>query len=363
MQPISFKKLTFILEQTPLNQFLEFLQPDSGFTETINRATISNKVVALTLKAIATIVALPMHEHNKCFLKSIFDSKNYWKQIDNYVKEITTSIKSTKDKRKIIEPIFEIDFWENLICFCQHMIKYYKIDNAFFEKTIKYIENSKFEAKLTKYKDQLERIQKLVMATEVHRDIHPTLEELLADDALVPIKPNIVQGRYPSISHYLDVHLSLLREDFISPLRDGIRQFRKDSANGILKSNADIRLYAKVRILTKQKLTTRNHKGEYLMVDLDPDSRDDQVHQSPKKSNEQNFSKKLMYGSLLVLTTSDKFEDLILAVVSNRDTDLLNQGYVSSPIIKQSFFVYCFNLACFSYFRFKLKSFKPAIFH
>lgn len=56
------------------------------------------------------------------------------------------------------------------------------------------------------------------------------------------------------------------------------------------------------------------------MVDLEASNRSEQNSE---------YSKKLMYGSLLCLSTTFNFDDLIIAIVSNSDDGLLNQGLVS----------------------------------
>jgi hypothetical protein len=50
----------------------------------------------------------------------------------------------------------------------------------------------------------------------------PTVEELVTD-AKPFVRTNIVQGAYRSADHYLDVQFRLMKEDFVAPLRDGIR--------------------------------------------------------------------------------------------------------------------------------------------
>lgn len=39
------------------------------------------------------------------------------------------------------------------------------------------------------------------------------------------INPNIVDGKYKNVMHYLDTHFRLLREDCIHPLREGIKAY------------------------------------------------------------------------------------------------------------------------------------------
>jgi hypothetical protein len=50
----------------------------------------------------------------------------------------------------------------------------------------------------------------------------PTVEELLTDKKPF-VRTNIVDGVYRSADHYLDVQFRLMKEDFVAPLREGIR--------------------------------------------------------------------------------------------------------------------------------------------
>lgn len=51
----------------------------------------------------------------------------------------------------------------------------------------------------------------------------PTSEDLLERHPFV--RPNIIEGSYQNLEHYLDVQFRLLREDCYGPLRDGIRTY------------------------------------------------------------------------------------------------------------------------------------------
>ena len=51
----------------------------------------------------------------------------------------------------------------------------------------------------------------------------PTVEELMTNKKPF-VRTNIVQGAYKSAYHYLDVQFRLMKEDFVAPLRDGIRE-------------------------------------------------------------------------------------------------------------------------------------------
>lgn len=54
----------------------------------------------------------------------------------------------------------------------------------------------------------------------------PTTRELLSEEQPF-LRPNKTTGVYDDGTHYLDVQFRLLREDFVAPLRDGVRDFIK----------------------------------------------------------------------------------------------------------------------------------------
>lgn len=55
--------------------------------------------------------------------------------------------------------------------------------------------------------------------------IFPNTSDILDDPPF--IDKNIVKGAYDNVDHYLDVQFRLFREDFIQPLRNGIKEYQK----------------------------------------------------------------------------------------------------------------------------------------
>ena len=69
------------------------------------------------------------------------------------------------------------------------------------------------------------------------------------------LRKNLVNGNYKDLDTYLDIQFRLLREDFVRPLRDGIRTFKEVQAlaPGSKKAfSTDIKIYHHVRILFPQ---------------------------------------------------------------------------------------------------------------
>ncbi|XP_052131340.1 NFX1-type zinc finger-containing protein 1-like [Frankliniella occidentalis] len=71
------------------------------------------------------------------------------------------------------------------------------------------------------------------------------------------LRRNVVVGPYNDVEHYLDVQFRLLREDFVRPLRDGIKEYEKKlleaaaapkKAKGHIRVN-NVRIYEKVKVL------------------------------------------------------------------------------------------------------------------
>lgn len=78
------------------------------------------------------------------------------------------------------------------------------------------------QAQVEAYRNRGELIGQDVQPPENFRmlSIVPTRDDLM--DSTPFVRPNIVQGAYNDVEHYLDVQFRLLREDCFGPIRDGI---------------------------------------------------------------------------------------------------------------------------------------------
>ncbi|XP_055324337.1 NFX1-type zinc finger-containing protein 1-like [Sitodiplosis mosellana] len=354
IQPISFKKLSFLLDQTPLNIFLDIIQTDSGFFETLNRSSNSIEMMLSTIKVINRFIENPFTEHINTLLNKVRKISNYWNQIETILKETTIKprpnsfSKQKKKNNKVVVHRNNTEVWQHALELSTSVAKYVGLPGGFIENILKIIDgNENNDLILSQFKIEYEMLlndsksdkdkDKECYQTYQQMDIYPSIDELTQKQNLLTyVKPNIIKGRFESVAQYLDIHLALLREDFISPLREGIvqiiEQLKDNQTVEEPKSNFNIRVYPNVRILVKQlKSSKTRFKSEYLMVDLEAKIRSEQ--NSSELVNTNKYSKKLMYGSLLCFSSTPMFENLIIAVVSNRDVDLLSQGYIQIEII------------------------------
>ena len=163
-------------------------------------------------------------------------------------------------------------------------------------------------------------------------DIHCSIEPFL--------RKNKTTGTYIDIDHYLDIQFRLLREDFVGPLRDGINQYiqcsKQKQWRGRRQNN--LKIYRNVWIISPVCLP------EGLGFKLQLDS-------ATVKGIDWHTSKRLIFGSLLCLTTDD-FRTFSIATVAGREEKEIRNGIVkmrfegsSNPINSESLFSSRFTMA------------------
>ena len=154
-----------------------------------------------------------------------------------------------------------------------------------------------------------------------------------ASDFLCHKKPflraNVVDGAYEDLDHYLDVQFRLLREDFVIPLRECI----KEKINSAIKPTEFEAINAEQ---SGQRRKTGNEKCYQMyheVMVLNPICskkkmvyriRFDVHHRSIRHINWERAFTRLKFGSLVCLS-SDNFETLHFATVENRDSLLVGE--------------------------------------
>ncbi|XP_015758492.1 PREDICTED: NFX1-type zinc finger-containing protein 1-like isoform X3 [Acropora digitifera] len=135
------------------------------------------------------------------------------------------------------------------------------------------------------------------------------------------LRKNITDGKFNDLEHYLDVQFRLLREDFVMPLRTGVRQMRNESDSSMPtkstdqpKRTKDVSVYHEVTILRQ----VFNDNGRFYRLKFD------QSHRSVKNVRWERSSR-LKFGSLVCLSPDD-FDSVVFATVENRNADSLSVG-------------------------------------
>ena len=133
------------------------------------------------------------------------------------------------------------------------------------------------------------------------------------------LRKNITDRRFNDLDHYLDVQFRLLKEDFVMPLRNGIKQLTKDKdllepTKSSTRQANDVSVYHGVTVL----YPVCNRKGRVFKIKFN------QSHSKVRRIKWER-SKRLKFGSLLCLS-SDDFNTLVFASVENRDSEGLSEG-------------------------------------
>ncbi|XP_071505635.1 NFX1-type zinc finger-containing protein 1-like [Diadema antillarum] len=149
--------------------------------------------------------------------------------------------------------------------------------------------------------------------------ILPTTRELQAGYRPF-LRPHITRGVYADGEHYLDVQFRLLKEDFVYPLRNGISEYVafKRAHPGKRIRLQDVRIYEGVRYISSSHDSTG--VSHFLSF--------------KKLRVRWQTSKRLMYGSLLILS-NDNFATFLFGTVANRDVEGLEAGRVAIHLVDQ----------------------------
>lgn len=145
--------------------------------------------------------------------------------------------------------------------------------------------------------------------------IYPNASDISGDDVSL-VRKNIVDGKYESIDHYLDIQFRLLREDFVRPLRNAINQFRNIKDAMGTSSNIHIDeayIYANVEIFEERLFESGGmHRCKFDCQQL--------------ANVEWRYNKRMMPGSL-VCFSSDDFQTFFFATVTGyRNPMALSNG-------------------------------------
>lgn len=145
-------------------------------------------------------------------------------------------------------------------------------------------------------------------------EVLPQNDDLKCGPKFKPfLRPNIITGRYQGWDHYLDIQFRLLREDFIAPLREGIRSQYEGYTN---RKSSEIRVYEQVHVLTPVCLFTG--MGFEISFNVKRFKRTNWEH-----------SRRLIFGSLLCLSKNDFRDDsIVFATVVKRDPKELEKGFL-----------------------------------
>lgn len=164
-----------------------------------------------------------------------------------------------------------------------------------------------------------------ILDTLINWQILPT-SEMVDKDEHPPLWPRNLLASYLSPAHYLIEQFSLFLEDFIGPLRIGIKNYmnyvRSQGTQSRFKDD-NIRVYKRVRLLDNKCI---NGSGVCLEVQFDSNT------MRRVRWDSCNF---LQYGNVVCLTFDDCSE-LVYALIANRNIQQLKDGRIFLKVLNEN---------------------------
>ncbi|KFB36080.1 AGAP006235-PA-like protein [Anopheles sinensis] len=279
VQTIPFTKLTNVLDNETVSMFADLYVQKEEFLATLTKRTYGEELMLVLMRIMIKLGSMPLYE------------------------------------------TATVQFNDTLVRFCDALL------GVLSEKD-------------QKHRELLEELK--TFPTEEHPtkkiSIYPTVKELRADAGpSLDLKRNIVHGKYESVEHYLDVHLNLLKEDFLIPLRSGLEKYRASVAKHSREwtfVGENIRVHYPVKLLLPSTINRRTVKEQLIVVDLDPANRGYSNESARYRRLSLPNSKRLLNGSMVLFSSGPQMDDLVVAVISCRDPNQLLDGYINVELIR-----------------------------
>lgn len=275
-----------------------------------------------------TLLQIPNHNHNRHLLENLAKITSFWSQIIVFVGEFLES------KHKDPQFLLLVDmngFFENLELLLHSLLTnniFNTVVESFFNDLLKLMDGSKSSD--WNKADRLRRLQvdfkRNVAAFRIYDvssenfnhtnylyvdqsfQIYPNLHDLTTKVEKGKLNANIIEGEYESVSQYLQIQLPLLKEDFISKLRDGCKQLksaksREKLSNKVIKT-PNFWIHPNVQIIEVKRSSWIQQCRLYI-VQL--------------KLNSIDPNRQFLTGQMLCFTSSEALDDLVVAVVLKRE--------------------------------------------
>uniref|UniRef100_A0A182X8L0 AAA domain-containing protein n=1 Tax=Anopheles quadriannulatus TaxID=34691 RepID=A0A182X8L0_ANOQN len=343
VQTIPLTKLANILENETLSMFADICVQKEEFLATLAKKTYGEELLLVLMKIMNKLATLPLYETVRQLFGVLLGQAHFWEQLLKFFHQPAEGEKKKKKKSKVIRPtVARNDMMEVLLKFLLEAKRH--VAPTLHQQAVEFCEKLRKSAPPDD-RAQVELLQELTRDTQAQQEqatkqisIYPTIREL-KDGAGPPInlKQNIVKGKYQSVQHYLEVHLNLLKEDFLIPLRTGIEKYRKHvDTKGPGKSfvGENVRVHYPVKLLLPSTVNRRTAKEQLILVDLDPTERGYSNLSARYKRLALPNTKRFMNGSMVLFCDGPELNELVVAVISNRDAAQLLNGYIYVELIR-----------------------------
>ncbi|XP_049541328.1 NFX1-type zinc finger-containing protein 1 [Anopheles darlingi] len=339
VQTIPYTKLVNIVDSDSLTVLAEVCLQSNEFMATLQKKTYGPELMLVLMRIMIKLTTIPLHETVRQYCSILISQDHFWEQLTKFFDHPPENEKKKKRKKNIIvrPTIGRVEMVQVLIKFLTQVKQYHPLNHA-ATVLCRVLHKNSTDID-TALRDRLAAISAADDDEwQGKMTIYPSIRELKETDGPPQdLKRNIVKGRFESVQHYLEVHLNLLKEDFMIPLRTSLQQYRLHvGTHGPDKPfvNENVRIHHPVVLLLPAQISRRSQKEQLIVVDLDPTGRG--FANLSARYNRLNLpaTKRFMHGSLLLFSSGLTFDDLMVAIVSHRDSDDLKNGFIYVEIIR-----------------------------
>uniref|UniRef100_T1IT09 RZ-type domain-containing protein n=1 Tax=Strigamia maritima TaxID=126957 RepID=T1IT09_STRMM len=331
VRPLRFRQVQELFNKDPNEIIITLVDQSNGFKELLNGPSIGVEMLVDILKMLSKAFSTTLHHYNQnSILAEVLASQLF----SNHVSKIIFSrdVAANLHIFELLADIFVTFFDKMPDITCDELEIYVRQCEAAAKPHQRYIDKQvlvsiqdlliKMENLQEEKKNELMRKKKVKLDYANYQDeppddyrqtdIIPSIEEITAKGRPF-LRPNIVQGAYKDADHYLDVQFRLLRECFISPLRDGIADFLYRDKRRTIRIRK-LRIFD-VRIIEP----LFNKSGMVYRI---------QFNTNQFRRVKWEMTNRLIFGSLLCLSP-DNFATAIFASVADRKPEDLKKGIVT----------------------------------
>lgn len=332
IRPMSYTRLQSLIPKEPDEILFTLISPYNGFQKLIELQNIPDKMMPLILVALGKVSKSKMRENVMAFVNSVTSQNTFMffnlqmymvvlqgqrsdailyelQHLIEFLKTFVDSQPATASKTlSVLTPMLlkTIDKCDqnNSVCSC---VK--EALNDIIKQTELFVEQHTEKEIIQATAEEKIQLQK--PPEDFHEiPILPTIHDVYNYQPF--LRPNIVEGKYRDMDHYLDVQFRLLREDFVRPLREGIAEFRILKNKEKIRRCKDLRVYLNVHVVGSEFI----HGTLVHLLQFDAEK---------FKKVAWEYSKRFLTGSLLCLS-NDNFKTMFFATVLQREPKQLTKG-------------------------------------
>jgi hypothetical protein len=335
---LGYKRLEKLADEEPYDILVVLANERYGF-ETLVKQPLKPDLLVLIVRVLSKLCKADFEE-NKAAVLSVACVHEFLDQLSEHIALIPLEVDKKRNENVgsfledlitflktvvVLLPSKAVEGFEKIFTMTDVMIKIFEgqqFASANFDELRKKFEHIKAQHKICIEDDEKKKMKETVntYALEIPQDdfkemsVFPNPEDILAEEPGF-VRPNIIDGAYESVDHYLDTQFRLLREDFVSPLREGISDYINMTDKRRIKKHKSVRIYHKVVFLCFRVVNGQNA----LIVCFDLDKHLTKI--------DWEHSKRLLFGSLLLFSRNN-FADIIFGTVMMRSVEGLKNGEI-----------------------------------